>query len=121
MDPKSIMIDDVKYVREDSVNAMEVDTDGLKYCVVRCKNAGVHSGYVASRNGTEVILLKSRRLYKWWGETLSGLALDGTTNPGKCRFANELPEITVLDACEVIPCTKKATDSLRGVDKWKND
>jgi hypothetical protein len=121
MNPETIMIDDVLYVRADSVETKSAVVDGLSYCVVRCHDAGVHSGFVKERKSREVVLLKSRRLWRWWGKTLSGLAIEGTTAPEKCKFADELAEITVLDACEVIPCTEIAMKSLRGVAKWTND
>jgi hypothetical protein len=119
--PETMMIDDVKYVRADSINNIADPVDGMQYCIIRCRNAGVHAGFVKERNGAEVTLLQSRRLWKWFGKTLSGLALYGTDDSSRCKFADELPEITVLDACEVIPCTEKAINSLRGVAQWEND
>jgi len=100
----------------------EDKTEGLRYCIVRCTQAGVHAGFVKERNGQEVTLLKTRRLWRWWGKTLSGLASEGTFAPEKCKFSDEIEEITVLDACEIIPCTDKAIKSLReDVGPWQND
>lgn len=118
--PISIKIDDVEYVRADSVK-LATETDGMRYCIIRCKDAGVHAGWVKERAGREVVLVNSRRLWRWWGKTLSGLAMEGTFRPSDCKFAAEIPEIRLLDACEIIPCTQKAIDSLRGVAPWKND
>ena len=120
-DLKTIMLNDQEYVlKEDAVQLAE-SVNGMKYCIIRCRNAGVHSGYVKSRDGQEVTLLKGRRLWRWWGKTLSGLATEGTFAPDKCKFADEVPEITLLDACEIIPCTQVAIDSLKGVAPWTND
>ena len=45
--PKTMMIDDVKYIREDAVN--QVPNPEGDYVIVRCRNAGVHAGYLKSR------------------------------------------------------------------------
>ena len=119
--PKTNMIDEVEYVQKGTVASLAEPVDGLRYCIIRCRNAGVHSGFVKERNGKEVTLLQTRRLWRWWGKTLSGLATEGTFKPADCKFSDEIQEITILDACEVIPCTQKAIDSLRGVGAWKND
>ena len=43
--PETMMIDDVKYVREDSANTkLAPESLGMKYCVVRTYSAGVHIG-----------------------------------------------------------------------------
>jgi len=118
---KSVTIDGVEYVRADLAMA-EHPTDDMKYCIVRCHDAGVHAGFVAEHEGRQVRLLQSRRLWRWWGKTLSGLATEGTFAPEKCKFADEIPEIIVLDACEIIPCTQKAMESIRkGVGPWENE
>lgn len=120
--PETITIDSVRYVREDAVRNLAPSVDGLRYCIVRCRDAGVHAGFVKSHSGREVTLLKSRRLWRWWGKTLSGLATEGSFKPNDCKYANEIPEITVLDACEIIPCTEQGMRSIREeVGPWSND
>lgn len=116
-----IMIDGIEYVRKDSVPEM-ASVDGLEYCIVRCHDAGVHAGFVRKHEGREVHLEKTRRLWRWWGKTLSGLAKDGTFAPEKCKFSDEIESIVVLDACEIIPCSAAAMKSLReDVGPWTND
>jgi hypothetical protein len=121
MKPQTITIDDVEYVRKDSLSALADTHEGMRYCIIRCRDAGVHAGYVKHHEGREVTLLKSRRLWKWHGKTLSGLATEGTTNADKCKYANEVPEITVLDACEIIPCTGIGKSSITGMKEWVNE
>lgn len=36
-----------------------------KYVIVRCRDAGVHTGYLESYNGREAVLTDSRRLWYW--------------------------------------------------------
>lgn len=39
----------------------------LDYVIIRTYSAGVHAGYLESRNGKEVTLKNSRRLWYWDG------------------------------------------------------
>ena len=122
--PNKITIDDVEYVRADSLQNLEPAVeDGLRYCIVRCRDAGVHSGFVVEKGqeGRTVKIFKSRRLWSWHAKTLSGLATEGITNEKECKFANEVPEITVLDACEIIPCSKSAMSQIRNFKEWVNE
>ena len=91
-----------------------------KYCIVRCDRAGVFAGNVVAQNGQEVTMENARRLWRWDGATeCIGLATSGTKKPTQCRFTVTVPEITVLDAIEVIPCTAEAEASIKGVAEWK--
>ena len=85
-----------------------------RYCIVRCRDAGVHAGVVASRHGRTVHLTQARRMWKWHSRfTLSEAAACGIDHD-RSRIAMEIPEIELLDACEVIPCSPDAEKSLRG-------
>ena len=120
--PETMMIDDVKYVREDSVsNIDKPNKDGLRYCVVRTYSAGVHIGYVAGlgeKAPQTATLYESRRLHYWTGAaSLSQVAMDGVGNDS--RVAVEVPEIILTDIIEVIPCSAKAAEFFKGVKAWK--
>lgn len=91
-----------------------------QYCIIRCDRAGVFAGTIKERNGREVTLTNARRLWRWYGAlTISDLAVEGTTDPGRCRFTLEVPEITLLEAIEIVPCSVKAEKSIREVPVWK--
>lgn len=119
--PETIMIDEVKYVRADSVGNIAEEVDGMKYCVVRTYSAGVHIGYVkefADKHPQHAVLLKSRRLHYWDGAaSLSQVAMDGVN--GSSRIAMELPEIELTDVIEVIPCSEEAAEFFKGAKAWK--
>lgn len=118
--PESIMIDDVKYVKADSIRLAE-DVDGLRYSVVRTYSAGVHIGCVkefGTRHHQYAKLINSRRLHQWSGAcSLSQVALDGVSSDS--RIAKELPEIELTDVIEVIPCSEKAANFFKGAKEWK--
>ena len=91
-----------------------------KKVIIRGEASGVFYGTLASRSGREVELINCRRLWYWDGAaTLSQLALDGTSRPDSCKFTVTVPEICILDAIEVIPCTERASASIEGVSEWK--
>lgn len=91
-----------------------------KQVIVRTYSAGVHYGTLVSRKGKEVILKNTRRLWYWKGAaTLSEIALSGVKNPEECKFSVVIPENTLTEAIEIIPCTKQAILSIKGVLEWK--
>ena len=119
-----MMIDDVKYVRESDIQ--KVPKPEGNYVIVRCRNAGVHAGYLKSRDENVLTLENSRRLWKWWSKfSLSGLAMSGVLESKKSqvKFACVLPliDLTVSDVCEVIYCTEEARESIEDIKEYKND
>ena len=122
--PKTMMIDDVKYIREDAVQ--QVPAPEGDYVIVRCRNAGVHAGYLDNRNSDILTLKDSRRLWRWWSKfSLSGLAMCGVLESKKSevRFACVVPKIdlTSSDVCEVLYCTKDARLSIESIPEHIND
>lgn len=88
------------------------------YVVVRTYSAGVHLGELVSQKGQEVILANSRRLWYWKGAaTLSEVATYGVSSESK--LAVVLDKITLTQAIEIIPTTKKAEENLRGQKEWR--
>lgn len=91
-----------------------------EYVIVRTYSAGVHFGVVAKREGREVTLRAARRIWYWDGAaSLSQMAVDGVSKPENCKFSVTVPEILLLEAIEIIPCTDKARDCILGVADWK--
>ena len=121
---QTITLDGVKYAREDSINTLP-QPDG-DYVIVRCRNAGVHAGYIELRNANILRLTNSRRLWRWWSKfTLSGLATCGVLKGKECdvRFACVLPklDLTNSDICEVIYCTKEARESIQSIREYNEN
>ena len=90
-----------------------------KKVIVRGDRSGVFFGTLAEKDGREVRLEKCRRIWYWNGAaSISQLAVDGTSNPGGCKFTVTVDEIEILDAIEIIPCSEKAIKSIEGVKVW---
>lgn len=86
-----------------------------KFCIARCYSAGVHAGEVVSVDGENVVLKDSRRLWDWRaqdGIALSGVAQNGLK--GKCKLDSLNPVIYLTGVCELIPCTSKSQETIRG-------
>ena len=115
--PQTITIDEVKYVRADSV-AQAIEMDG-EYSIIRCDRSGVFAGVITKEEGNSATVVNVRRLWYWSGAaSLSQLALEGTKKPDDCKFTAPNPEIRLKDVIEVLPCSKKAKESILGVKVW---
>lgn len=90
------------------------------YYIVRCDRSGVFAGNIVERNGQEVTMSDARCLWYWDGAaSLMQLAKDGTSVPRNCKFTVSVDSLTVLDAIEILPCTKTAEKSIRSVKEWR--
>lgn len=85
-----------------------------EYCIARCYAAGVHAGEVVSVDGDNVILKNSVRLWSW--SAADGIALSGVAQNGikgeECKIDAKNPIIYLTGVCEIIPCSKKAKESI---------
>lgn len=88
--------------------------------IVRTYSAGVHCGTLESRNGKEVVMRHSRRIWYWDGAaSLSQLAMEGTKKPENCKFPCAVDTILLTEAIEIIPCSIKAIESIESVPIWE--
>jgi hypothetical protein len=80
--------------------------------VVRTYSAGVHVGTLESQKGTEVVLSGAVRIWRWAeANTLSELSQKGAGEK-YTRISEAVPEITLTQATEVIPCSLLAAENL---------
>ena len=116
-----LTIDGTVYVPKESIAKAVNKVDGMDYCLVRTFSAGVFCGWVKSREGKEVVILESIRLWRWSGAaSLSQLAMEGVTNPFDCKFGVPITtETTVLEAIEIVIMTDIAKDSIQSVPSWR--
>lgn len=94
---------------------------GKIYVMIRTYSAGVHCGYLESREGKEVVLSESIRIWSWSGAaSLSQLSQEGTKTPDSCKFAMPLKtNLTLTEAIEVIEMTEEAVKNIKTVKPWK--
>jgi len=94
-----------------------------QHVIVRARDAGVHFGKYVKHEGRDVVIRQSRRLIQWRSSfSLSGLAVMGVAQ-GKesdCIFSMTVVEpMHILDACEIIPCTDVATQSIKNIPAFE--
>lgn len=88
--------------------------------LVRGDKSGVFFGTLAAKEGSEVTLKNCRRIWYWNGAaSLYQLALEGAKKPEECKFTVTVPEMVILDAIEIIPCSPEAILNIEGVKVWK--
>jgi len=94
-----------------------------KKCIIRTYSAGVWFGTVKELENSECVLLNARRLWYWDGaNSLSQLAVDGSTKGDKCKFSMAINEdcgIYLPQVIEVLPCSEKSIINIENVKEWK--
>jgi hypothetical protein len=119
-DVKCITINGVEYAPKSEVVEKAESLEDMPYVIARTYSAGVFAGYLKSRNGQEVVLLKVRRLWYWDGAaSLSQLSVDGVSKPQNCKFPCEVEKVELLQVIEILPVSAKAKKSIDGVAVWK--
>lgn len=90
-----------------------------QFVIVRTESAGVFFGQIKERNEHEVTMTNVRKLWYWDGAcAVEELATNGTKKPDGCKFTVTIPEMTIADPIQIIPCTDKAIESINGVKEW---
>lgn len=87
-----------------------------KYVVVRCKDAGVHAGFLESHQGRECVLLEARRLWYWKpadkAKYLSGVATKGLDPSSK--VGAPIARILLTENCEIMEVDASIRNSISG-------
>lgn len=88
-----------------------------KFVLVRTYSAGVHAGILLERDGKEVRLADSYRIWSWTQPETNTGSLSAVSQfgvgPGS-KIANAVPMIELTEAIELIECSERAKDSIRG-------
>lgn len=88
-----------------------------KVVVVRSVNAGVFFGTLAEIDGPTVRLSNVRNIWSWEGAAcLAQLAEEGVRGG---KVSQEVKELLVLDACEILLLSEVALISLNRVPAWR--
>jgi len=122
--PKTIKIDEIEYVRKDSISKKADDLNDMENVMIRSFGAGVFVGYLAEKkhelNGVNVTMKKCRRIHYWDGAcSLTQLAIDGTVAPSNCRITDPIDSQFIANVIEILPLSEKANKIISGVKSWK--
>jgi hypothetical protein len=87
--------------------------------IIRTTDAGVFFAEIVALRGDVADLKRSRRIWYWSGAaSLSGLAVQGTTNPSSCKFPAEVANHTIFGVIEILDVTPTAAAAIDGVPQW---
>lgn len=89
-----------------------------RYCILRCREAGVHAGIIEDYDpmSGDARVSQCRRLWRWDSQfTLSELAEIGVRNASNCKFSVPVSDTTICGVCELLACTDAARESIEGV------
>lgn len=91
-----------------------------QYYIIRTDRAGLFFAQIKERRGDEVDLVKCRKIWYWSGAAaVEQLAMTGPKNASECKITMEVPEMTVLGAIQLIPCTQEAAETIQRIAVWK--
>lgn len=101
------------------IDTKDDDMSDKPYVVVRTYSAGVHVGYLDSREGKEVTLTDARRVWYWRGAfTLNELAQHGVGEGSK--ISEPVSFIVLTEAIEVIFTSQEGAESLQKFPTYKS-
>lgn len=92
-----------------------------KKVIIRTYSAGVHYGKIIEKDGDEIILKNSRRLYRWHTAN-NGVSLSEVANAGLLASDSKVcsPVDTLwLQAIEIILCTDIAIKNIEAQNEYK--
>jgi hypothetical protein len=114
MDINSLTLGQAKELAAMFASSSEKTLGNGRCVVVRCRDAGVHFGYLTAFQGRTVWLTNARRLWKW--KAKAGLALSGVAANGVVASESKLdslvPAIVLLDACEIIDASETCRNTI---------
>lgn len=95
-----------------------------EYVIARCRDAGVHAGYLVKTDANHTVLRDARRIWYWSGAaSLSEIAVYGL-NPAKSsasKIAAPVKSVRLRDSdvCELTVCTEEGRKSVEGSAVWR--
>jgi hypothetical protein len=116
---KQITVDGVVYIPQDSAHQMAQSVDNMPFVLIRGYSSGVQYGYLKERNGCEVVLINSRRIWSWNGATETGQIAVNGIDAKNSKVTCIVPEKTITDAIEIINITSEGATNLIAQPIWK--
>ena len=116
---QELTIEGVTYVPKDSAMNAAQSVEGMPFVLIRGYGSGVQYGYLKSRNGCEVVLINSRRIWSWnkATETIQ-IACEGI-DAANSKVTMAIPEKIITDAIEILTITEQGAKNLQSQPIWK--
>lgn len=119
---EKIIKEQVMNALNDMINSVQPEAGIIdnQYYIVRAYSAGVFFGKIVSKNGDEITMDDCQKIHYWSGAgAVEQLAIDGVSKPQDCRLTVQTNSSVIKGWIQIIPCTKQAVTSLKGVPIWK--
>jgi len=108
-------------ISESTTSTSKIDKYVLgKKVIIRTYSAGVHFGEVIEKEGNEIILKNSRRLYRWHTAN-NGVSLSEVANVGLATDSKVCSPVDILwlQPIEIILCTEIAIKNIEAQNEYK--
>lgn len=115
-----IEINGIKYIPKSEANNLlsAEKVDGMPFVLIRGYGSGVQFGYLKSREGCEIVLINSRRIWSWNKATeTSQIAVSGI-DAANSKVTVVIPEKIITDAIEILFITKEGEANLKAQPIW---
>jgi hypothetical protein len=90
-----------------------------KYYIVRADRAGVFFGKIKEQKENSVIMTDVRKIHYWDGASaVEQISQDGVKQ-SPSRLTVIVPKMEIASPIQIIECTEKATENLKGCKEWK--
>lgn len=116
---EKLEIEGVTYVPQDSALNQAQSVDGMPFVLIRGYGSGVNYGYLKSRNGCEVVLVNSRRIWNWNKATETNQIAVCGIDASNSKVTMLVPEKLITDAIEVINITEQGANNLTNQPVWQ--
>lgn len=107
-------------------NKPEINNSYDGYYIIRTYSSGVFAAnlteVLSQGNGYfEVKMTNARRLWSWHSKlSLTDLAKFGVNDKSQCKFSTNIDNHELPNVIEIIPCTKEAEKSIKGIPECQN-
>lgn len=116
---EELVIEGITYVPKGSEKLYAEQVDNMPFVLIRGYSSGVQYGYLKNRNGCEVELINSRRIWNWNGATetnqIATMGINNTTS----KVTVIIPYKIITDVIEIEYITKAAENNLINQSIWK--
>jgi len=89
------------------------------YFIVRTDRAGVFFGQIKEKTETSITMTNVRKIHYWDGAgAVEQISQDGVKQSSS-RLTVVVPKMEIDKWIQIIECTDKATENLKGCKEWK--
>jgi hypothetical protein len=109
----------VKFIREDIRPKNAPQLNKMPFVLIRGYGSGLNYGYLKAKNGCEVTLVNSRRIWNWNKATETNQIACTGVDASSSKVTMVIPEKTITDCIEVLYITEQGAENLTKQPVWQ--